>query len=345
MYPVRQWLPVLFLAWAMSVLSSPLAVSDPPSLSSIKINLTDITHTFANLSEINIPQDFQLKLQFRLASFQPEEAYFYNTIMALRLVALEDFNGAMVGQRFHTNEFPNTPILLVTPSGQIQRKYVVWGLLLGLAFMTKETGLCVTSFGLLWHGAAIGDLVFGSLQMVSQAPETPSNGTASITPKHVSSIDGFNLTNSPATLGEPASDADLSSDAMRVTVDIVHSGAALRKYDVLMSIAGALAEAAEQPTTDRIYYDWRSQLWNFDCRFETKQITPIRSAPPVYTLKVLIDSLAQVADYYIRVNAYYEIIMVTRVDRVIVADSKLVRRTDRLLLGPGNQSTPVGSAA
>lgn len=347
MYSVRQWLPALFLTWATSVLSSPLAVSNPSSLSSPKINLTDITHTFANLSEIDIPQDFKLHLQSQFPSYQPEEAYFYNTIMALRKVALEDFNGVMPGQHFNTNKFPKTPINLVARWGQIQRKYVVWGLLPALAFMTEETGLCVTSFRLLWQEGEIGSVGFGIPGTISRAPEGRSNGTESTTQNHVPSIDGFNLTNSPATLGEPASDADLTEplNTNRVTVAIARSGGDLRKYDVLMGIAGALAEAAEKPAEHRINYDWSSQLWNFNCRFATKQVTPVRTAPLVYTFRVLIDSLVQVADYYIRVNAYHEISMITKVDRVMVGISKLVHRTDWPLLGPGNQSTPVGSTA
>jgi len=322
-------------------------VSNPSSLSSPKINLTDITHTFANLSEIEIPQDFKLDLQSQFPSYQPEEAYFYNTIMALRQVALEDFNGDMLGQHFNTNKFPDTPINLVARGGQIQRKYVVWGLLLALAFMTEETGLCVTSFRLLWQEIEVGSVGFGIPGVISQAPEGRSDGTESTTQNHVPSIDGFILTNSPATLGEPASDANLTEplNTNSVTVAIARSGGDLRKYDVLMGIAGALAEAAEKPAEHRINYDWSSQLWNFNCRFDTKQVTLVRTAPLVYTFRVLIDSLVQLADYYIRVNAYHEISMITRVDRVMVGISKLVHRTDWPLLGPRNQSTPVGSTA
>lgn len=267
--------------------------------------------------------------------------------MALRHVALEDFNGFMPGHHFYTDKFPNTPINLVARWGQIQRKYVVWGLLLALAFMTEETGLCVTSFRLLWQEIEIGSVGFGIPGVISQAPEGPSDGTESTTQNHVPSIDGFILTNSPATLGEPASDADLTEplNTNSVTVAIARSGGDLRKYDVFMGIAGALAEAAEEPAEHRLNYDWSSQLWNFDCRFDTKQVTPVRTAPPVYTFRMLIDSLVQVADYYVRVNAYHEISMITRVNRVMVGISKLVRRTDWPLLGPGNQSTPVGSTA
>lgn len=317
-------------------------MSNPPSLSSIKINLTEITHISANLSEINIPQELKLHLQFRVRSHQPEEAYFYNTIMVLKQLALEDFDGIMFGQQFNTVKFPRTPIRLITKWGQIRRKYFVWALLLGLAFMTEETGLCVTSFGLLWQGVEIGGLVFGNPQMVSQAPETRSNGTASTTQKHVSSSD---LTTSPANLGEPASDAGLSVNDMEVSVDIARSGGDLRKHDALMLIAGALAEAAEQPTAQRINHEWSSQLWNFECRFDTKQVTPIHSLPPIYTFRVLIESLAQVADYYVRFNMYHEVFMTTRVNFILVANSKLFQRRNRPLLGPGYQSTPVGSAA
>ncbi len=112
-----------------------------------------------------------------------------------------------------------------------------------------------------------------------------------------------------------------------------------------MNIAGALAQAAEKPSEARLNYDWSSQLWNYQCRFDTKQVAPIRSAPPVYTFRVLIESLAQVADYYVGNNAYHEISVITRVNRVTVGTSKLVQRTDRPLLGLGNQTQPVGSTA
>lgn len=85
-------------------------MSNPSSLRSTKINLTDITHTITNLSEIHIPKDFTLDLQFQFPSHQPPEAYFYNAIMALKKVALEDINGVMTAEHFDTDRFPDMPI-------------------------------------------------------------------------------------------------------------------------------------------------------------------------------------------------------------------------------------------
>lgn len=344
MYILRQWLPVLFLTWAISVLSSPLAVSNPPSLSSANVKLAEFTRTFANLSAIDIPQDLKLYLQFQAPSPQPQTAYYYNTIAALRQLALGDFDGLMFGQRFVTSKFPNTPITLVTRSGQIQRRYVVWGLLLALAFMTEETGLCVTTFALLWQGMSVGRLTFGIPGMLSQAPESHTNGTESTTPGSVSSIDGFNVTNRPASSGGSANDADLSSYATRVTVAITRSGDNLNPHDVFMGIAGALAEAAERNPEQRID-EWSSQLWNFDSRFDTRQVRLFRAEQPLYTFRVLIESLAEVTDYFVNYQAFYEISAIIKVNQVMVGISRLGHRMAGRLLGSGNQSTSAGSTA
>lgn len=344
MYIVRQWLPVLFCTWAISVLSGPLAVSNPSSLSSANIRLAEFTRTFANLSAIEIPQDLKLYLQFQAPSLQPVTAYYYNTIAALRQLALGDFNGAMFGQRFLTSRFPNMPITLITRSGQILRRYVVWSLLLALAFMTEETGLSVTTFALLWQGMSIGSLTFGIPGLLSQAPESHTNGTESTTPGSVPSIDGFNVTNSPASSGGSANDADLSSYAMRVTVAITRSGDNLNPHDVFMGIAGALAEAAERNSENRIG-EWSSQLWNFDSRFDTRQVRLFRAEQPLYTFRVLIESLGDVTDYFVGYQAFYEISAITKVNQIMVGTSRLSHRMDGRLLGPGNQTLPVGSTA
>jgi len=116
---------------------------------------------------------------------------------------------------------------------------------MALAFMTTETGLMTTRFALLWNGQEIDSLDIGIPRPFSQAP----NGTER------THVPDFNLTSSPASL---ASDASLSSDVVKVTTVIAHSGGDLRKHDVLMTIAGALAEAAEEPSEARVDYDWSS---------------------------------------------------------------------------------------
>jgi len=74
-------------------------------------------------------------------------------------------------------------------------------------------------------------------------------------------------------------------------------------------------------------------------------VTLIHLASPIYIFKVLIETLAQMANYYVGGNAYQGISVITRVNRVIVSTSKLVERTDGPLLGIGNQSATVGSTA
>ncbi len=74
-------------------------------------------------------------------------------------------------------------------------------------------------------------------------------------------------------------------------------------------------------------------------------MTLIHLASPIYIFKVLIETLAQMANYYVGGNAYQGISVITRVNRVIVSTSKLVERTDGPLLGIGNQSATVGSTA
>lgn len=314
MYKLRQRLLAIFFTWTHWVLSSPLTVSNPSSLISTTTNLTSDLLTVANLSQIAIPRDFKVDPKLLRFSHQPVEAYFYNTISALKEVALQNFDGVTPSVVFRTRRFPEVDIKLV--GEQLQTRYVVWGLLLALLCMNDLPflGFNTASFSLQWQGVEVGGILFGS----TRTDNTQKSFTTD-------SLDG--------------------NDISGVSVDFAPYGRELGQGDVFMAIVSALSEAAAKPADERITNIFNSFFDDFHCQITSKGVIPVRTTPPYSTFGTLIRSLWLATDYIVTSNEKRQLRMLVKVNDVSVAQSLIIWKDDPHLVTSGGDTNSSRSAA
>lgn len=255
----------------------------------------------------------------------PDRAYYYAAIMALKEVALEDFNGVARNQNFHNTRFPGLVVMMNTHYDTVPRKYVVWGLLLACGLMEQAIGFGHLFFSLQWRGREVAGLAFSPARSTFQISDGRPNGTETTTPNEVPSIDDVQVTNSTATPGTTASEtvSTGASNADTLSVTIERHGSLLRASDVYMELLFALAHAAPKPSNTRITRVWKSEMDDYHTTFSTNQVPATRSEPPYYTFRVLIESLALAADHVVQENQYYEFDMLIKVNDVAIASALL----------------------
>lgn len=258
----------------------------------------------------------------------PRRAYYYAAIMAMKELALEDFNGVMRDQHFRTTRFPQLNVSMNTHYETVPRKYVVWGLFLACAIMEEGTGFGWNFFSLQWQGREVAGLAFSPLLPTPQPSDGGPDGTKTTTPNQVSSIDESKVTNSTATLGTTASQTDSpgASNDDTVAVTLQHIGGPLRDIDVYMELLDAMAHAAPNPPDRRITRVWTSEFDDCHATFSTNQVPATRSEPPHYTFRVLIESLALAAEHIVEENQYYEFGMLIKVNDVAIASALLIHK-------------------
>ena len=321
---MQQCLPLLFLILIWTVLPSSLATSNPLSISSANINFRDYRDTLTNLSQIDMPNDFKLNLVVTFPSQQPEEAFFYGGIMALKEVALHDFNGDIPIQRFRTRNFPDMEVRLASSdNGPLPTKYAVWALTLALYFIDYLNVWETSIWSMEWQGNAIGGIALGDPTTLSQLFESDSSGTEE-TPQNLVVSDGpandTNATNGTTIPGQP-------DDTDPVTLDVSY-GRSLDKSAVFLTIIAALSDAAVKPADSRVTGTWSSSFSNYHCEFHTEELTPVRTSPPFYTFRWLIESLGKAIQVFVLYNRYQELSMRVKVNNIVVAQSSFEYKLD-----------------
>ncbi|KAI4111364.1 MAG: hypothetical protein LQ339_000563 [Xanthoria mediterranea] len=267
----------------------------------------------ANLSQIAVPQDFKI---FPRSGGQhlPREGFFYNTILALKDVALGNYNTIMPIQRFTSERFPEPVIQFYGNGAGLPRRYLVWGLLMSIwniIFTSDFRTLLVT---LYYRSAEVGGILFGPqesgtgplrLPTAKEEEDTtvppPSNGTPNDYPFHPAK----NIPSNP-----------LPSN--RVTTEISPFGAAMPARNVYMALISALSEAAVHGATDRLEETFTSHFDGFPCSLVTRPVMPPRRIPPVYQWGHLIVALPQVMEEFVGRAEFRESSLSIKVDGVTV---------------------------
>ncbi|KAL8798437.1 MAG: hypothetical protein Q9182_006665 [Xanthomendoza sp. 2 TL-2023] len=245
--------------------------------------------------------------------------------MALKELAVGDFEEAMSVRNFVTRRFPQLSIQLYATETVIQRKYVVWGLVLAIHNMVVHQTF-QHSFALLyWKGEDIGAISFGPTPITSTVLDTQAHVGVTVPPKLVgppSSEAAHRL--------QPKGDdtAAIPVAANRVTVDFAYIGSNIGLETIFMTIISALSEAATRSAASRLDGPWSSQFEGWPCHFVTKPVSPTRRTPPVYEWRWLIQVLGQATEYMVGRSDYRNLQMDIKVDGVRVGMASLIDDDD-----------------
>ncbi|KAI4221308.1 MAG: hypothetical protein L6R36_006992 [Xanthoria steineri] len=265
----------------------------------------------ANLSQVAVPQDFKI---FPRSGGQhlPREGFFYNTILALRDVALGNYNTIMPIQRFTSERFPEPVVQFYGNGAGLPRRYLVWGLLMSIWNMIYTSDFRTLLVTLYYRSAEVGGILFGpqesgtgSLRLPTTKDEDttvtpPSNGTTTNDPSHPQRIPSNPLPSN------------------RVTVAISPFGSAMPATNVYMALISALSEAAVHPATDRLEETFTSNFDGFACSLVTRPVMPPRRTPPVYQWGHLIVALPLVMEEFVGRAEFRESSLSIKVDGVTV---------------------------
>ncbi|KAL8645348.1 MAG: hypothetical protein Q9226_007348 [Calogaya cf. arnoldii] len=309
-----QWLPVLFFAWARLTTSIPVSANER-ALSifpGVGPSISMLPRT--NLSQIEIPQDFKIAPRFGLPG-PPQEGFFYNTIIALKEIALGEYNGIMPLQTFASRRFPEPNIHFYGNSHVpgIPRRYLIWGLMISIWNMLFTSDFRSSLVLLYYRDVEVGGILFGPQTTIPSPLRPPAR-------KGISTPERQLLTSNPSNNSHSKSNnittTPLSTN--RVTVLINPFGNPFTPNNLYMGIISALSEAAIYPSTDRLQEPFSSHFDTFPCYFVTRPVMPPRRTPPIYEWRHLIQALPQVMEYMIGVQVFRESSLEIKVDGVTV---------------------------
>ncbi|KAL8771741.1 MAG: hypothetical protein Q9209_002932 [Squamulea sp. 1 TL-2023] len=295
-----------------------LATSNSVKPSSQRINPSIPMPSHPKLSQINIPKDFRV-VPTSVASQGPsEEAFFYNTIIALKELALGDYNGNMPVQSFASMRFPEPAIQFYGMDTVIPRKYIIWGLLISIYNMVSTADFRTRLVVLYYLNVEVGGITFGR--------PTTVNG---LLHRHAMK-GGTKLTGQPFNENHTAT---TPLAANRVTIDLTPFGSIIKPSNLFMTIISALSEAAPHFATTPLDGPFTSQFQTFPCRLATRPIQPPRRTPPVYEWRHLVHALGQVTEFVVGKVVSMEMTMSINVDGTTVGLAGIFdgERVDKVL--------------
>lgn len=325
---MRQCLSLGLLAWTPTVLSSPLAVSNPLSLNSATINTTDsLAHNIANLSQIPIPPGFKISVESVESSTLSAEAFYYSNIVALAKIACSEFDGVIPHRVFRNDRFPlHITFDTLSPSSPMPTKYAVWGLVLATLAMKDVIGFKEAFYSLQWQGSQVGSITIRDPGGVSRflkgrigkSEEVANNRVISGLPTEFCKY-------GTASLEKLAEGTNLTAplNARGLTIYFRSRGRQLDKDTVFMTIISALSEAVLKDTYARVTDVFNSYFDGFHARFTTDEVSPAPTVPPYYTFELLIASLKYASEYLVEYKAWRELEMTLLVNGNLVGESVL----------------------
>ncbi|KAL8813156.1 MAG: hypothetical protein Q9223_001290 [Gallowayella weberi] len=244
--------------------------------------------------------------------------------MALKELAIDDFEEEMSVRNYVSRRFPQLTIQLYAMFVDIERKYVVWGLISAIHYMIVHQNFQHSFALLLYRGVEVGAISFGP------TPAHPVISTSLDAQAHVGGTEppkpDVPTSSEPTDKLQPRVDstATVPVAANRVTVDFGYVGSNIGLDAMYMAIISALSEAAPRSATAPLEGPWSSQFDGWPCHFVTKPVSPPRRTPPVYEWRWLIQALGLATEYMIGRSDYRNLQMDIKVDGVRVGMASLI---------------------
>lgn len=157
--------------FALSRLLLANANPTPPTLPlnpSPTINNSTATHPLMNAGPLPIPTSFGIKA----GAFGPNldsTACLFNAVGAFAELALDDFDGLSGSTVYQFPNHPSVAIAVVTPASGvfIERRFAIWGIWLGIAYMMSHHRYQAATFALSWEGVIVGAVDFARRPTIS----------------------------------------------------------------------------------------------------------------------------------------------------------------------------------
>lgn len=300
----------LTICWIPKPISS---VSIPPShdidlANRLPFNATVVDGSFLNLTSLGaIDPAFGFMPFFGEVKLAPV-ACLMNSVNAAFDLALQDFQGMMPATVYKLEDYPQVEIsVFPDEEGNLMlRKYVVWGINIGIDLMIKNVKFTEAVFVMSYRGVEIGAVQYqapGSTTSIS-AHSLDINLSAAQSEQNVSLLD-----NTLALINEPQFEAKFTLTGLVLTI-----------YEIFYTTLDMLRELADYTRTVRIVNDTtyvRSAGLDI---FTVDPNDPSRTFknPPYFQAEWLVRAMAQIPAYMLKQRSFRELDIELYVDDIKV---------------------------
>lgn len=295
----------LFSSFHLLASATPTFPTLPLNTSSTVDNSTTAAAQPLRSGPLPVPTSFGIKP----GAFGPEldsTACLFNAVGAFAELALDDYHGPSGSTVFHFPNHPSVVIAVVTPASGvfIERRFAIWGIWLGIAYMISHHRFQAATFALSWEDVIVGAVDFGSQPTIS-------------------GDDGDGKVNNSLTiLNATTTTSPVNAQAQNLEVLIGLVGRSINVNNIILVLLATLNDAAQYRATDVIPAQYRIGLHGYTALFS---ITPEpRTTAPFPEYEWLIRALEKLPDFMLRNRKFSEANVVVRVDGVVVIDASLV---------------------
>ena len=229
-------------------------------------------------------------------------------------LALEDFTGGIPTQGWSLLKLVIAVATKGSSANTIERRYVMWGLLLALKQMIKEEDFRSAIFLLEWRGDLVGSVAF--------YPEDFPTLNALSPPANITT----QLLSQQSFLGDSAN-SSLSSITnplwvLKLVFSELEPVRPIDRYGMLINVIAVLIDAAEHPANQIIRARYMSSLGDFGIQvyISGKGGSAPPSTPPFLTYRAIIFAMTQVPASLAKFRIYTSFRIEIFLDRVLVAD-------------------------
>lgn len=327
---------ISFSVYLTSTLVASLSITPSQNIDQANtkiLNATDLDGSVSNLTILGaIDPAFGFLPFFGGDMLAPVSCLMNSVNVALEL-ALEDFEGLMPSTVYRLDSNPQVEISVVPdhPQGFIPRKYVVWGLNIGVDLMINNNNFQTAIFIILYRGRGIGAIHY----RVAGAPDYMSAGTLNTTLSAAQNSENISLLNKTIALIETASadnrtDIDTTSvtNDPRFRVAFTLTGSILIIYDIFYAAIDMLRELADYKRTVRLVNDStfiRSAGIDITTTDPNDPSRTVRN-PPYFQAEWLMRAMAETPAYMLGQRSFREVEMNIFVDDIKVGMVSLRKR-------------------
>lgn len=326
--------------WVQMLLDHVSAISIPkPSLSLDSSGTKSLNASYSLISNLTslgaIDPAFGFVPIFYGVKLRPVPCLLNSVNAALEL-ALEDYEGPMFQTVFRLDAYPQVEIAVIPDEegGSVPRKYVVWGLNIGIHLMITNLNFQAAAFILSYRGHGVACIEY----KVTGAPGFKSTNIANATEGGNRTLSLSELTNwlPQASTSAHSTSVDPINDP-RLEVSFQLTGSVVTVYEVFLMALDMLREIAPFKRTARLG-DGATLITAANLVVSTRQTDPPRTAqnPPYFQVQWLMKALAQTPTYMLEQANFREVDMVLSVNEVKVGEISAQRPRNGNGLSPAS---------
>ena len=251
----------------------------------------------------------------------PMISYLMNTVEALVKLSLEDFSGTMKSASWRMADYPEVGMTILAPYGKksIERRFVLWGLSLGAAFMMDNKRFRTGTFTLKWNGVSVGTIMIIPWPYIQHATVGAFNGTTQgLIRANLPTVNTSAIT--PACTGGVNAMGTINDEHLRIQACL--TGSTLDLVGVFRLVNTVLVDVAVKDPTDRVH-NYVSPRGTPGVLISFIVPTKPPLGPPFFEVQWLVEVMASIPDFLIKKGLFQELLLLVDVDGVRVAEGFL----------------------